>query len=162
MLANPTRMLENTPRQIGVRRDLRLLAIWVGLVALWGGFGANTGFAKCGSATGAARWKYASTDELLSWDGRWWVAESTTIGMEDNSHFDADTKPCSRCGGRPLEDQPNQSLPTLVKTNVQPVVLSPRPMLINASNPPTNKIALLADPLASRGLEIAKRPPKSL
>lgn len=162
MLANPTRMLENPLSQIGVRRVLRLLAVWIGLAALGVGFGANVGFAKCGSATAAARWKYASTDELLSWDGRWWVAESATIGMDENSHFDADTTRCTRCGGRPVEDQPNQPLPTLVKTNVQPVVLSPSPMLINAAYPPLSRIASLVDPLASRGLEVAKRPPKSL
>lgn len=153
-------MLDNTPSQIGVRHALRFAAFGLGMLFVFVGFGETNVFAKCGSSGVGATWKYASTAELLAWDGRWWVTETSRISMEETTHFDADSKPCSRCGGRPGQDRPSQPYPTLSRTTVQPIAIPANATMMDSGTPPADPITSTADIPPGRGLEVAKRPPK--
>jgi len=153
-------MLDNTLSQTGVQRFLRFAALWMGALFFFVGSSETALFAKCGSSGAGATWKYASTSELIAWDGRWWVTQTSSISMDETTHFDADSKPCSRCGGRPVEDRPSQPFTPPFRTTIQPVVIPPNATLLDTGTPSGDQVASTADIPPGRVLEVAKRPPK--
>lgn len=153
-------MLQNTLSETGVLCSRRRLVLWIAAIALLLGFGTENGFAKCGSASDAAAWKYGSTADLIQWDGRWWSSEPSSAVMQEDTHFDADSKPCSRCGGRPSDHRsaPPTNVPTRGAGPM--IVLNEKFGLHDLATLPKATLVPSDHFLAGRTLEVAKRPPK--
>lgn len=134
------------------------LAVFVVFV----GLGSSAAHAKCGRAISGSAWKYASTAELINWDGRWWTDQPVEGEMLRESHSDPDAKPCSHCGGRPIGEKDAPIPANVVRVDVQTVVFESQTALADQSAPPSYDMVLLNDFLPSRDLEVAKRPPKAL
>jgi hypothetical protein len=131
-------------------------------LVLFAGFGSQDAFARCGKGNSGIAWKYASTAELIRWDGRWRVDPSGGSEPLVESHADPDTIPCSHCGGRPTDEIPEPTPVPLVRVDSQTLVFASQALLTDPSTPPLHGMFLLNEFLPSRTLEVSKRPPKDL
>ena len=138
------------------------IAGFLAAFVLFSGFGTELAHGKCGRAVNGSAWKYASTAELINWDGRWWADPSLGSEMLGESHSDPEAKPCSHCGGRPADKKGEPVPATVVRVDSQTVVFGSQTSLTDQNTPPPYDVVLSNDFLRSRELEVAKRPPKNL
>ena len=145
-----------------IRSRVCTVTVFLVAVAWIAGLDSQVAFAKCGRAISGSAWKYASTAELIQWDGRWWNEESTGNEMLIESHMDPGAKPCTHCGGRPIDERPEPSPGPVVRIDGQSGVCALQASLIHQETPPPGALDVANDLLSGRTLEVAKRPPKGL
>jgi hypothetical protein len=146
--------------------DLRTIAIrstgFLAATVLILGCGIESAFARCGMPVRGAVWKYGTTADLISWDGRWWADDQKPSSIQSETHSDPDSRPCSRCGGRPVDDRPLEPVGEVTRSNGQIGTVSCALTLIERSTPPASDLDLSDQRVLGRSLEVAKRPPRKI